>query len=40
MPVGKIIKNKITGQNIVNFFSDFKQLNYIKIVSYKTGVTN
>ena len=40
MHVGKIIKNKITGQNVVNFFSDFKQLNYIKIVSYKTGVTN
>ena len=40
MPVGKIIKNKITGQNVVSFFSDFKQLNYIKIVSYKTGVTN
>ena len=40
MPVGKIIKDKITGQNIVNFFSDFKQLNYIKIVSYKTGVIN
>ena len=40
MPVGKIIKDKITGQNIVNFFSDFKQLNYIKIVSYKTGATN
>ena len=40
MPVGKIIKNKITGQNVVSFFSDFKQLNYIKIVSYKTGATN
>ena len=40
MPVGKIIKNKITGQNVVSFFSDFKQLNYIKIVSYITGVTN
>ena len=40
MPVGKIIKNKITGQNVVSFFSDFKQLNYIKIVSYKTGVIN
>ena len=40
MPVGKITENKITGQNVVNFFSDFKQLNYIKIVSYKTGVTN
>ena len=40
MPVGKIIENKITGQNIVNFFSDFKQLNYIKIVSYKIGAIN
>lgn len=40
MPVGKIIENNITGQKVVNFFSDFKQLNYIKIVSYKTGVTN
>ena len=40
MPVGKITENKATGQNVVNFFSDFKQLNYIKIVSYKTGVTN
>ena len=40
MPVGKIIENKITKKNIVNFFSDFKQLNYIKIVSYKTGAIN
>ena len=40
MPVGKITENKATGQNVVNFFSDFKQLNYIKIVSYKTGATN
>ena len=40
MPVGKIIENNITGQKVVNFFSDFKQLDYIKIVSYKTGVTN
>ena len=40
MPVGKIIENNITGQKVVDFFSDFKQLNYIKIVSYKTGVTN
>ena len=40
MPVGKITENKATGQNVVNVFSDFKQLNYIKIVSYKTGVTN
>ena len=40
MPVGKITENEITGQNVVNFFSDFKQLNYIKIISYKTGVTN
>ena len=40
MPVGKIIENKVTKKNIVNFFSDFKQLNYIKIVSYKTGAIN
>ena len=40
MPVGKITENKATGQNVVNFFSDFKQLNYIKIISYKTGDTN
>ena len=40
MPVGKITENKITGQNVVNFFSDFKQLNYIKIISYKTGETD
>ena len=40
MPVGKITENKATGQNVVNFFSDFKQLNYIKIISYKTGETD
>jgi rod shape-determining protein MreC len=40
MPVGKIIENKVTKKNIVNFFSDFKQLDYIKIVSYKTGAIN
>jgi rod shape-determining protein MreC len=31
MPVGKIFKEKI---NKINFFSDFKQLDYVKIISY------
>jgi rod shape-determining protein MreC len=31
IPVGKIQKEKI---NIINFFSDFKQLEYVRIVSY------
>ena len=34
IPIGKI--NKDTGGKI-NFFSDFTQLNYVKIVSYKVG---
>jgi len=34
IPIGKI--NKDTGGK-VNFFSDFTQLNYVKIVSYKVG---
>ena len=38
IPVGKIIKPQESGENIVNFFSDFKQLNYIKIVLYKSEV--
>ena len=32
IPVGKISNNQI---NIINFFSDFYQLDYIKLVSYK-----
>ena len=38
IPVGKIIEHKETEKNIVNFFSDFKQLDYVKIVSYKKKV--
>ncbi len=38
IPVGKIIEHKETKKNIVNFFSDFKQLDYVKIVSYKKKV--
>ena len=34
IPIGKI-KNISEGK--INFFSDFTQLNYVKIVSYKIG---
>ena len=34
IPIGKIDNNS-EGQ--INFFSDFSQLNYVKIVSYKFG---
>ena len=34
IPIGKI--NNIS-EGKINFFSDFKQLNYVKIVSYKIG---
>ena len=34
LPVGEIIKND-EKKNIVNFFSDFRQLDYVKIVSYE-----
>ncbi len=34
IPIGKIV-NSSEGQ--INFFSDFTQLNYVKIVSYKLG---
>ena len=40
LPVGKIIKDKETKKNIVNFFSDFRQLDYVKIVSYEIGSGN
>jgi rod shape-determining protein MreC len=32
LPVGKILKKNITN---INFFSDFRQLEYVKIISYK-----
>ena len=34
IPIGKIKKNTL---GKINFFSDFTQLNYVKIVSYKIG---
>ena len=40
LPVGKIINNANSKKNIVNFFSDFGQLDYVKIVSYKIGSGN
>ena len=40
LPVGKIINNANLKKNIVNFFSDFGQLDYVKIVSYEIGSGN
>ena len=34
LPVGKMYTNNINKENKVNFFSDFRQLDYVKIVSY------
>ena len=36
LPVGKLIIND--NRSLINFFSDFKQLDYVKIVSYEIGV--
>ena len=35
IPVGKVMKDKDTNESIVNFFSDFGQLDYVKIVSFE-----
>ena len=40
LPVGKIIYDKEINYNIINFFSDFRQLDYVKIVSYDIGSGN
>ena len=37
MPIGKITKNK---KNVVDFYSDFRQLDYVKIVSFETETQN
>jgi rod shape-determining protein MreC len=37
LPVGKITRDKITK---INFFSDFNQLEYVKIISYSIQGTN
>jgi len=40
LPVGKIITNDLNKDNQVDFFSDFRQLDYVKIVSYQIGSGN
>jgi rod shape-determining protein MreC len=40
LPVGKLINDDKTNKNIVNFYSDFRQLDYVKIVSYDIGSGN
>ena len=40
LPVGKINTNNINKENKVNFFSDFRQLDYVKIISYDIGSGN
>jgi rod shape-determining protein MreC len=40
LPVGKIITNNLNKNNEVSFFSDFRQLDYVKIVSYEIGSGN
>ena len=36
LPVGKIVNDKNLNKNEIKFFSDFRQLDYVKIVSYET----
>ena len=36
LPVGKIDNDKDLNKNEIKFFSDFRQLDYLKIVSYET----
>ena len=40
LPVGKLINDNQTNKNIVSFYSDFRQLDYVKIVSYDIGSGN
>ena len=40
LPVGKIITNDLNRDNKVSFFSDFRQLDYVKIISYEIGSGN
>ena len=40
MPVGKINTNNINKDSEVSFFSDFRQLDYVKIISYEIGSGN
>ena len=38
LPVGKLAVEDDNRQ-LINFFSDFRQLDYVKIVSYNIGVS-
>ena len=40
LPVGKINNYKKENKNEINFFSDFRQLDYVKIVSYEMESKN
>ena len=40
LPVGKIITDAFNKDNEVSFFSDFSQLDYVKIISYESGSGN
>jgi len=40
LPVGKINNSKKENKNKINFFSDFRQLDYVKIVSYEMESKN
>ena len=40
LPVGKINNSTEDNKNVINFFSDFRQLDYVKIVSYEMESKN
>ena len=40
LPVGKMNTNNINNDSEVSFFSDFRQLDYVKIVAYEIGSGN
>ncbi len=37
IPIGKIFKDPSNNKTLVSFFSDFSQLRYVKIISFKEG---
>ena len=37
IPIGKIFKDYSNNKTLVSFFSDFSQLRYVKIISFKEG---
>ena len=37
IPIGKIFKDSSNNKTLVSFFSDFSQLRYVKIISFKEG---